>query len=44
MFGWFKRGQRLGLALKPRDPLRVGGERLGQDLDRDGDPASCRAR
>ena len=31
-----QRGQGPGLALKPRDPLRVGGERLGQDLDRDG--------
>ena len=36
MFGVVQRGQGLGLALKPRDPLRVGGERLGQDLDRDG--------
>jgi hypothetical protein len=31
-----QRGQRLGLALKPCDPLRVVGERLGQDLDCDG--------
>jgi hypothetical protein len=31
-----QRGQGLGLALKPRDSLRVGDERLGQDLDRDG--------
>ena len=31
-----QRGQGPGLALKPRDPLRVGGERIGQDLDRDG--------
>ena len=31
-----QRGQRPGLALKPRDPLCVGGERLGQDFDRDG--------
>ncbi len=30
-----QRGQGLGLALKPRDPLRVGGERRGQDLDGD---------
>ena len=34
-----QRGQGPGLALKPRDPLRVGGERIGQDLDRDG---ACR--
>jgi hypothetical protein len=31
-----QRGQGLGFALKPRDSLRVGGERLGQDLDRNG--------
>src|SRR4030095_8348459 len=31
-----QRGQGLGLALKPRNPLGVAGERRGQDLDRDG--------
>ena len=30
-----QRGEGLGFALKPREPLGVGGERLGQDLDRD---------
>ena len=33
--GMVQRGQDPGLALKPRDPLRVGGERRGQDLDGD---------
>ena len=35
MFGWFSDAKVFGLALKPREPLGVGGERLGQDLDRD---------
>ena len=35
MFGWFSEASILRLALKPREPLRIGGERLGQDLDRD---------
>ena len=30
-----QRGEHPGFALKPREPLRVGGEGLGQDLDRD---------
>ena len=30
-----QRGEHLRLALEPRQPLGVGDERLGQDLDRD---------
>jgi len=30
-----QRGEGLGFALEPRDPLRVLGERLREDLDRD---------
>ena len=30
-----QRRERLRFALEPREPLGIGGERLGQDLDRD---------
>ena len=30
-----QRGERLRLALEPGDPVRIGGERVGQDLDGD---------
>ena len=33
--GVVQRGQGLGFALEPREAIRVGGERLGEDLDRD---------
>ena len=40
-----ERARSLGFALKPGEPLRIGGERFGQDLDRDvRDSASCRGR
>ena len=35
MFGWFSEARVLRFALEPREPIGVGGERLGQDLDRD---------
>jgi hypothetical protein len=33
--GVIQRRQRLGLAHEPRQPVRIAGEELGQDLDRD---------
>ena len=30
-----QRGENLGLALEPRHAFRVGGKRVGQDLERD---------
>ena len=33
--GMIQRGERLRFALEPRDPLGIGREQLGQDLDRD---------
>ena len=35
MFGWFKRRQRLCFAREAGEAFAVGGEELGQDLDRD---------
>ena len=39
-----QRSEGLGLALEPREAVGVMREGLGQDLDRDVDPAWCRGR
>ena len=35
MFGWLSEASTLRLALEPREPIGVGGEVLGQQLERD---------
>ena len=35
MFGWFSEASDLRFALEAREPIGVGRERVGQDLDRD---------
>ena len=35
MFGMIQRGQELRLALEAREAIGIGGEQVGEDLDRD---------
>ena len=35
MFGWFRDASTSGLALEPREPIVISGDRRRQDFDRD---------